>query len=424
MVIYRTNAELIYVSGHSSMKILQFTGKVLILSFHRNCSMAGKTFYLIPILLFTLFLSARAQDSDSLMAVLDTVYGEMKVKVYNELFRAHLRSDPIKALEYTRTALNLASSINDKRGMAASYNNLGVAYRSQGALDKALQYYLTSLKIYESLNNTEGIATTKNNIANIYSIKKDFGPAMRYLEESNALFNQLGDRVKIIGSMNNLGNLYSDIQLFEKAHKYYSEAYQLSEMTGIKFADPLNNIGNIYFKQGNYKRAIENYLKAAEIERSQNNKLGLLNTITNLGITYTKAKQPQAAQSHLSEALALCHELQAFSSLPAIYKAMAENYYNQGKWKEAYETQLQYDEERERIFGEESSRNIARMEMVMNFEEKERELEILKREDAIKTLELRNTRLIIVMIILGVLVILALINLFYMDRKKKLIDSH
>ncbi len=63
--------------------------------------------------------------------------------------------------------------------------------------------------------------------------------------------------------MNNLGNLYSDIQLFEKAHKYYSEAYQLSEMTGIKFADPLNNIGNIYFKQGNYKRAIENYLKAS-----------------------------------------------------------------------------------------------------------------------------------------------------------------
>lgn len=362
-----------------------------------------------------------AQANDSLLAILDTAQGDRKVKTLNELFRANLRSEPVKALAYAREALNLATEISDQKGMAASYNNLGVAYRNQGALEKALEYYITSMRLYTTLDNKEGIATTKNNIANIYSLKKDYGQAMRYLEESFAILSQLGDKNKIIGSMNNLGNLYSDIQLYEKAHKYYSEAYQLSETNGYKFGDPLNNIGNIYFRQGNYQKAVEHYTKALQIENENNNKLGMLNIVTNLGITFTKAKQAKQAQQYLEEATRLSNELQAFTSLPTVYKASAENFSNLGKWKEAYQMQVKYDEEREKIYGEESSRNIAQMEMVMDFQEKERELDLLKKEDEIKTLQLRNSRLFIILVILGVIVVLALFNLFYLDRKKKLI---
>ena len=91
--------------------------------------------------------AADAQAIDSLMAVLDTARNERKVKTLNELFRAYIQSDPLKAIGYTREALSLASDINDKRGKAAAYNNLGVAYRNQGALDKALEYYIPSRAI-------------------------------------------------------------------------------------------------------------------------------------------------------------------------------------------------------------------------------------------------------------------------------------
>jgi tetratricopeptide (TPR) repeat protein len=231
----------------------------------------------------------------------------------------------------------------------------------------------------------------------------------------------LGDPFRLIGSMNNLGNLYLDIDHYDKALNYYTEAYALSEKNGAKFGDPLNNVGNIYFNQGNYQVAIGYYQKALDIEREHNNKLGVLNTVTNIGITYTKAKQPQNAEKYLSEALRLSDELQAFTSLPTVYKASAENFSNQNKWKEAYQMQLKYDEMRERIYGDESSRNIAQMEMVLDFQEKVREIEILKREDEIKSLELRNSRLFIILVILGVIVIIAGVNLFYLDRKRKLV---
>ena len=378
-------------------------------------------------LFFSLFFSLLlyyplfSQNTDSLEAMLDTIQGDRKVKTLNELFRAHLQSDPVKAVGYAREALILGSEINDRRGMAAAYNNLGVAYRNQGALDKALEYYITSLNLYDSLQNQEGVATTKNNIANIYAIKKDYGQAMRYLEESYALFKEMNDPFRLVGSMNNLGNLYHDIDLDEKALDYYTQAYELSEKNGARFGDPMNNVGNIYFNQGNYQVAIGYYEKALEIEMEHNNKLGVLNTITNIGITYTKARQPKKAEEYLVQALSLSEELQASTSLPSIYQASADNFSIQNKWKEAYEMQLKYDEMREKIHGDESSRNIAQMEMVLDFQEKEREIEILKKEDEIKSLELRNSRLFIILMILGVIVIIGGINLFYLDRKRKLV---
>jgi tetratricopeptide (TPR) repeat protein len=365
---------------------------------------------------------AWAQPTDSLMAVLDTAKNDLRVKTLNELFRATLPSDPVKAIGYTREALNLATEIGDKKGMAASYNNLGISYRNQGALDKALDYYITSLKLYEQLENKEGIGTTKNNIANIYSMKKDYGQALKFLEESHAMFIQLGDESKIIGSMNNLGNLNSDLQLYEKAMKYFSESYQLSQKAGRPFADPLMNMGNLYFRQGNYQRAIEHYQQALEIERVANNKLGMLNTITNIGIAYTRAAQPLPAQQYLAQAEQLAHELQFFANIPEILKNNSFNYYRQGKIREAYETLVKYDSAREKIYGEESSRRIAQMEIALDLSEKEREFEVVRKEAEIKSLQLRNSRLFIVLMILGLFVVIAAVNFYFLNKRKRLAD--
>lgn len=178
--------------------------------------------------------------------------------------------------------------------------------------------------------------------------------------------------------MNNLGNLNSDMQLYEKAMKYFSEAWQLSLQIGKPFADPLINIGNVYFRQGNYQRAIENYLKALELERQNNNRLSMLNIFANIGIAYTKAGQPKAAQPYLDEAEKLARELQAYTSLPELLRSKAINQYRIGNLKEAFEIMLRYDSVRERIFGEESSRAISRMELALALNEKEKEFEMLK----------------------------------------------
>lgn len=147
----------------------------------------------------------------------------------------------------------------------------------------------------------------------------------------------------------------------------------------------------------------------------------MLNTITNIGIAYTKARQPKPAQQYLNEADKLAKELQAYSFMPSILKNNSENLFRLGNLKDAYTMLLKYDSVREKIYGEESSRNIAQMEMALNIQEKEKEYELLKKEAEIKTLELSNTRLFIILLVLVVLAILASINFYYMGKRKKLI---
>lgn len=375
---------------------------------------------LLAFLLVATSLASTAQRADTLTAALDTVRNEQRVKTLNELAGAFVNADPVKAFGYAREALNLATEIGDARGKGAAYNNLGVLYKAQGALDKSLDYYMKSLQIYDSLGIELGVATIKNNMATIYSLKKDHPQAMKYLEEAHQTFAGLKDDQHLVGSLNNLGILYNDIDMDDRAMQYFMEASALSEKIGLPYSDPFNNVGNIFFGQGNYPRAVEFYEKALRMAREKNDRLGILKTAINLGVTYVKARQPQPAKLYLDEALTLCNDLQAYADLPAIYKAIASNEANQSNYKAAYEMQLRYDDAREKIYSEESSRNIAQMEMIIEFEEKEQQLASLRAQSRIDRLELRSTTLFIVVVTIGLLALIGGFNFYYINKKRSL----
>lgn len=98
---------------------------------------------------------------------------------------------------------------------------------------------------------------------------------------------------------------------------------------------------------------------------------------------------------------------------------MALNYSKQNKMKDAYETMVRYDLVKEKIYGEESSRKIAQMEIALDLQEKEKELEALKIKEQVKSLELKHTRTAIIAIVLGAMVLFSIINLFFFQKKRR-----
>lgn len=371
------------------------------------------TFFLILVC-----TSTYAATIDSLQNLLKTAGGAEKVKLMNELFRATINSDPLTALGYTRDAMSLAKEIGDQKGLAACYNNLGVAYRNQGALDLALANYLKSMEIYTALQNAEGIATTKNNIGTIYSMKRNYSQALTYYEESNRGFVALGNTDQIIGSMNNLGNLHSDLQLYDKALTYYTEAYKMAERSGIEFSDPLVNIGNLFYRQGNYQRADEYFQRALTIVRKRGDRSTELSILASLGEMFEKAGQAGPAQEYLQQALELAADLNANYIVPQVLKSLAANLARQGKMKDAYEMLMKYDGAREKVYGEESTRRIAQMDMALQLQDKENDIEALVLSDQNKTLKLRNAQIIIVSGILVFILGIASFNMLYWRKKK------
>jgi hypothetical protein len=113
----------------------------------------------------------------------------------------------------------------------------------------------------------------------------------------------------------------------------------------------------------------------------------------------------------------MCKELQAYVFEPQILKNLAGNYSKQGRMKEAYETMLNYDKAKEKIYGEESSRKIAQMGIALDLQSKEKELETLKMKGEIDAMELKNTRMVITIVVLVIIGAISLFNLF-LGRKK------
>ena len=98
---------------------------------------------------------------------------------------------------------------------------------------------------------------------------------------------------------------------------------------------------------------------------------------------------------------------------------MAANLAKQGKTKEAYEAMVRYDAAREKIYGEESSRRIAQMDVALELKEKDDAIDTLQISEQNKALQLRNIQVVITAIVLGIVTIVALFNLFFLRRKRR-----
>jgi signal transduction histidine kinase len=76
-----------------------------------------------------------------------------------------------EAIEFYSKALKIKTEINDVKGMANCYTNIGIIQYDLGNIDQAILYYKNSAEIYESMNEVHGMATVFGNLADIYSTK-------------------------------------------------------------------------------------------------------------------------------------------------------------------------------------------------------------------------------------------------------------
>jgi len=147
-------------------------------------------------------------------------------------------------------ALKIRKEIDDKQGIAASYNNLGEIYRLQGNYPEALKNYFASLKIREDIKDKKGISATYNNIGVIYFGKKNYPEALKNFLVSLKIKEEIDDK-QGIGASN-------------------------------------MNVGNVYCMQGNYPEAIENYFAALKVREEIGDKEGIAASLINLGNLYRK----------------------------------------------------------------------------------------------------------------------------------------
>ncbi|MBO1736337.1 tetratricopeptide repeat protein, partial [Barnesiella sp. GGCC_0306] len=192
---------------------------------------------------------------------------------YNNIGRVYdSQGDYAKAMEYYNKSLLIYGKVfgPDHPNVAALYNNIGGIYDSQGDYVKSLEYYNKSLLILEKFFGPDhsDVAALYNNIGLVYSSQGDYVKSLEHYNKSLLILEKIfsPDHPNVAISYNNIGGIYDSQGDYAKSFEYYNKSLLILEkLFGPDHPDVArlyNNIGRIYSSQGDYNKSLEYYNKS------------------------------------------------------------------------------------------------------------------------------------------------------------------
>ena len=421
---------------------------------------------IILLLFFTIYLSVSysfAGDTvanqyskiDSLKNVLETVEGEEKVKVLIKLSELNLLNFPAEAVKYAKQALNLAKFIKyetgelealakagvsnhylgnyekaleyynqllniyrkkgDKKYIAGYLNNIGACYYKLGNYDKAIENYHESLKIREELEDKKGMASSLNNIGNIYDDLSKYNKALEYYSRSLTIKEKLNDKKGMESTLNNIGIIYNKLGKYDKALDYHHRSLKIKKEIGNKkgIAIALYNIGKVYEEKDNYNDALKYFQQALQYKEEAGDKWGISNTCLSIGSLYLKIKNYSLAFQYIKKGLDIAIEIGAKELIKGGYEKLSKYYSLNKNYEKAFEYYELYAIEKDSIFNEKSNKIISELQTKYETEKKEKENEILRKNNEIQGITLSQQRKFSYLLIIIVALILILLFVVY-----------
>ena len=184
---------------------------------------------------------------------------------------AFYQSDYGAARINNEKALGIRRQIDDRSGIAASLNNLGIAAIDQGDYEAAVTYLSESLAISRELGVHRKICSALSNLGIAETRQGNLAEARLHLEESLALARQV-----------------EDLQ---------------------RSSDALSNLGVIARLEGDYVGARRLLDEAGIIYRQLEHKSGMVQVLIQLGFAARDENRYDESRSHFSAALAILTEV-------------------------------------------------------------------------------------------------------------------
>ena len=260
-------------------------------------------------ILFVLILvpklaNAMEQDEiDSLVNSLQYMNDDTnKVNVLNRIADGLLYIDYVQIQAYADQALQLSEDLNYEKGIAESYNNLGIYFREVGVYEQSIDYLFKSLKIMEDINDQAGIARCYNLIGIIYYYLTNYELSLEYYNKALIINIEQNDVKWIAGNYNNVGMIYMEKDEYEKALMYYNRALKMSEVQNNKnwIANNYGNIGSCYQKMGK-PEAIDYFKKRLRIKEEQGDLSGIASANYLMGNFYNQQEEYKKALPYLKK---------------------------------------------------------------------------------------------------------------------------
>ncbi|NBC26389.1 MAG: CHAT domain-containing protein [Bacteroidetes bacterium] len=257
-----------------------------------------------------------------------------------------------KAIEFYKRSIRAAKETNNPGDVEVllinAHNNLGIAYRGAGELDKAMEQYQMNLELAQNVHGEEHIevASAYNNIGTIFYLKQDIGQAAEYFAKTAAIIEGIfgPDHQRLGASLNNAGLSYYAMEEYEKAAEFLERAQRVKEanlgMNHPETAIGYTNLASIYIQNGDYEAAEQNYLRSISVRENSygKNHPDLVKTKIELGKLYLNhLNSTEKARKSFESALAISLDRlrETHPVVADVYLLIGNTNYKEKRFKEA-----------------------------------------------------------------------------------------
>ena len=234
-----------------------------------------------------------------------------------------------------------------KKGLASTYNNIGVIYDDQGEIDMGLKYFFLSLKIRSEIKDKKGMVYSYNNIGVSYENQGEIEKGLEYYSLSLNLSAKIKDKIGMANSYHNIGSILCKLDSLDRGLRYFGLGLELDKELEYKAGESSSNstIGGWQLKMGQVEAALESGLKAPEVPKEIGHVEYIQRAAGLLSDVYKK-------QIKFEEAITM-YELEI---------EMRDSLLNEKNTKATISQQMKYEHEKEQIIKEQQEIAQARIQ--------------------------------------------------------------
>ncbi len=355
------------------------------------------------------------QQQDSLLNKVNNLKGAEKVEVLLKISENTRSYAPELSIEFANQSLESASQLSDTLLMLLALKNLGLTHYSTGDYESSLTSFSRILEIQQARNDVEGIASAYNNMGIIYDELKKFATALDFYHRSLELKRRIGDRATIANTINNIGFLYNKIDNPEKAYEYFSMALTIGrdQKDTLGMFSTYNNIGLYYFQQQQYDSALNYFNASLDVGQNLENNYDKAHLYNNIAKIHLERGNLQQAIDLYRQSLALSEPMDAKARMIASYRGLAEAFKQRGQYRAALDYYKKQSDLKDLVFSERNTRKIAEIETNYQIQQREKEIELLRKESEIQVLSLSKNRVVTYFLLGSLILIFILAAVLY-----------
>jgi tetratricopeptide (TPR) repeat protein/DNA-binding SARP family transcriptional activator len=241
------------------------------------------------------------------------------------------------ALPLAEESAAICRLLTDRRGEAASLDQIGLAYQRTARSREALAYFREAGILYGAAEDPRGAADTLSHSGIACWHLGRYPEAETLLNEALAVYRHLGDRRGEAKALNNLGRMH----LYNGRHREALDAYQESldifhEISGTQNEAILyQNIGTVHHYKGSHEEALTACRRALAIYRDIGDLPDEADVLNEIGAIYQSAACYDEALVHHQKARQIAEDIGNLSQQLIAVRRIADIHRGSGRYGEA-----------------------------------------------------------------------------------------